>query len=72
MNRRDEVRERLNALAELAAAIAARDDADRQVLEERRTAIAGEVTTLRRARGAAEAYATPEPAAAPRFQDVEG
>ncbi len=71
-NRRAEVRERLDALAELAAAIASRDEADRRVLEERRGAIAGEVNTLGRARGAAGAYAAPEPAATPRFQDVEG
>lgn len=72
VNRRAEVRERLDALADLAAAIAARDEADRRVLEERRGVIAGEANTLGRARDAAGAYAVPGAAASPRFQDVEG
>ncbi len=72
VGRRAEVRDRLDALADLAAGIAARDEGDRRVLEERRGAIAGEVNTLGRARGAAGAYSASDAVSSPRFQDVEG
>ena len=64
------IRKRLDALSEIAERIARRDEADRQLLEERRDAVAGEMMQINRGRGAMAAYQT-GPGASPRMQDRE-
>lgn len=70
-----EQRERLSGqvdrLGELARVIAARDDADRRLMEERRNRLADEIAGAKRGRGAVSAYGAGGAAAEPRFQDRE-
>ena len=66
---RERVNRRLDALSELAARIAERDEADRARLEKRRDAVATELTQVSRGRGAVAAYGGGQAAA--RFQDRE-
>ncbi len=59
-------------LAELAAAIAARDDADRREIERRRDRLASDLAGVGRVRGAVAAYGPAGGRPAARFQDREG
>lgn len=69
LGNRDRVRQKLDAVAVLAGAIAQRDDADRRELQQRRDATASELAKVSRARGAVAAYGGA--AAGARFQDRE-
>jgi hypothetical protein len=69
---RTRVRGQIERLAELAAAIAARDDADRHEIERRRDRLAGDLAGVGRTRGAVSAYGAPRGRPAARFQDTEG
>jgi hypothetical protein len=66
---RARVRRRIDVLSDLAERVAKRDEADRAMLEERRDAVAGEITQINRGRGAVAAYGgKPQ---GPRMQDRE-
>lgn len=72
---RPEVRERLaskvDELAELAGRIAARDEADRRLIEERRDRLAGELAGMTNVRGAVAAYGSGGGRPPAKFQDRE-
>jgi hypothetical protein len=68
---RARVNRRIDTLAELAARIATRDDADRAALEKRRDAVASEMGQIGRGRGAVAAYAGGRAPSIPKFQDRE-
>ncbi|MCC7389958.1 MAG: hypothetical protein IT431_14450 [Phycisphaerales bacterium] len=69
---RDRFAAQLERLSEIAAAIAARDDADRRAIEERRDRLAGELSGVGNVRGAVAAYGQSGVRPAARFQDREG
>ncbi len=64
-----EIDRRLDSVARLASGVNARDLADRVKLERRRDALAQELAASTLRETAANAYAPPPPAAAPRYQD---
>lgn len=69
---RERFSEQIERVAELASRVAARDDADRKLMEQRRDTLAGELAGAGRARGAVAAYGggkAGRPAA--KFQDRE-
>jgi len=72
---RPEQRERFSRqveqLAELAVSIAARDDADRRVIEDRRDKLAGDLAGMGRVRGAVAAYGPAKSQPGAKFQDRE-
>lgn len=72
VEQRDRFARQVEELAELAAAIAARDDADRTLIEERRDRLASDLAGMGRVRGAVAAYAPTRGRPAARFQDREG
>lgn len=65
-----DLRRRVDAVAALAASIAARDEADGRAMRARRDEIADQLAGNTRSRVAANAYAGPRPSGA-RFQDRE-
>jgi hypothetical protein len=67
---RDHVARRAEVVAALAATLAARDDADRRLLAQRRDDLADELAALGTRRGALSAYRAPVPGAA-TYQDRE-
>jgi hypothetical protein len=67
---RDQIRELVDALADLAGQVAGRDEADRRCLEMRRAAVGAELTTVGRGRSALMAYGG-KAAPTPIFQDRE-
>jgi len=69
---RAEVQRRLNALAELAAAVSRRDEADQEVLRGRRERVASELAELTASKRAVSAYGGGGAAPTARFQDREG
>lgn len=70
---RERVARTVGAIAAHVDSVRVRDDQDRRTLERMRTAVADELASLSRARGAAAAYAPPAHASpAPRFQDRRG
>lgn len=69
---RDRFAAQLNKLSEIAATIAARDDADRRTIEERRDRLAGDLAGVGNVRGAVAAYGQSGTRPAARFQDREG
>lgn len=71
-DQRDRLARQVEQLAELASAIAARDDADRRLIEERRDRLAGDLAGMGRVRGAVAAYGAGRGRPAARFQDREG
>lgn len=69
---RDRLAQQVERMADLAALVATRDDADRKLMERRRDSLAGELAGTGRSKGAVAAYAgatTQRPAA--KFQDRE-
>jgi hypothetical protein len=68
---RDRFSVQIDRLSDLAAQVAARDDADRQLMERRRDALAGELAGTGKARGAVAAYGSPPPQRVAKFQDRE-
>jgi hypothetical protein len=71
---RQRVREQVDAIAILAQRIAARDESDRKLMEQRKGALAVELGHVSRGRGAVAAYGSSgqgNGSAAPRFQDRE-
>ncbi len=76
-SQRQEVKLVVGELTELAERITRRDDAQRAMLEAKRTRLAEQIAGVNRGRGAVAAYghryptATP-PAPAPRFEDRQG
>lgn len=67
---RADVARRLEGLSVLAGRIARRDDEDRQRLETRRNAVAGELAAMTNTRRAVNAYGKPPtPGTTPRYQD---
>jgi uncharacterized protein YhaN len=68
---RERVRKRLDAVAHLADVIAQRDETDRRELQQRRDAMAGELSKISNARGAMAAYGNGGVMTAPKYQDRE-
>lgn len=68
---RDRLTQQVDRLADLAARVAARDETDRQLIEHRRDALAGELAGADNARGAVAAYGAQSGRPAARFQDRE-
>ncbi len=68
---RDRFARQVEQLADLAAAIGARDDADRRIIEERRDKLAGDLAGLGRVQGAVAAYGPSQARPDARFQDME-
>lgn len=68
---RDRLSGQIERLTDLASGVAARDDADRKLMEQRRDALAGELAGTGRARGAVQAYQNKGSLAGARFQDRE-
>lgn len=68
---RERVRKRLDAVAHLAGVIAQRDETDRRELQQRRDAMAGELSRISNARGAMAAYGAVGAGAGAKFQDRE-
>jgi hypothetical protein len=68
---RQRVRTRLDAVAQLAGAIAQRDEHDRRKLQSRRDAMAVELTKVASGRGAVAAYGGSRAGDGPRYQDRE-
>jgi len=71
-DQRDRLARQVERLSELAAGIAAQDDADRRLIEERRDRLAGDLAGVGRVRGAVAAYGAARGRPAARFQDREG
>jgi predicted nuclease with TOPRIM domain len=69
---RERIRAQVERLAQLAAEIAARDDADRREIERRRDRLAGDLAGVGRVRGAVAAYGPVRQRPAAKFQDTEG
>ncbi|HZW09269.1 MAG TPA: hypothetical protein VFF69_05135 [Phycisphaerales bacterium] len=69
---RDRIRAQVERLAELAAGIASRDDADRREIERKRDQLAGELAGVGRVRGAVAAYGPGRARPGAKFQDREG
>lgn len=69
---RERVRRHVERLAEVAANIAARDDADRREIERRRDRLADDLAGVGRRRGAVAAYGPARGRPAAKFQDTEG
>ncbi|MEO0484087.1 MAG: flagellar export chaperone FlgN [Planctomycetota bacterium] len=67
---RTEIARRVESVQALAESVANRDDADRQALQRRRDAVADQLGSIGRGRGAVQAYGSGAPAA--RYQDREG
>lgn len=70
-DQRDRFSGQVERLSELAARVAARDDADRRLMEERRDRLAADLAGAGRGRGAVSAYGPPAGRPAPKFQDRE-
>lgn len=70
-DRRERVKVRLDAVAQLAGVIAQRDEADRRELQTRRDAMAMELSRVATGRGAVAAYGPAKDSASARFQDRE-
>lgn len=71
-DQRGRLARQVERLAELAAEIAARDDADRRAIERRRDSLAEDLAGVGRVRGAVAAYGGPRQRPQPKFQDREG
>lgn len=69
---RERIRDRLDAVADLAKEITESDAADRAALERRRGGLARDLAGVGQHRGAVAAYAGPGVSSAPKFQDREG
>ncbi len=67
----DRLTQQVERLAELASRVAARDDADRKLMERQRDTLAGELAGTNKARGAVAAYGAMPQRPAARFQDRE-
>lgn len=67
---REQLRELVDSLAELAGVVAGRDEADRRRLEERRSEVGRELASVARGRSAVLAYGG-KATAPPQFQDRE-
>lgn len=72
IEQRDRLAAQVEKLSALAASVAARDDADRRTIEERRDRLAGELAGVGNVRGAMAAYGAPRGRPAAKFQDREG
>lgn len=72
VEQRDWFTRQVEQLADLAAAIAARDDTDRRVIEDRRDKLAGDLAGMGKVRGAVAAYGPAKGRPVARFQDREG
>jgi len=69
---RDRLSQQVERLSDLASRVAARDDADRKLMESRRDSLAGELAGTGRARGAVAAYGgAPAQRPVAKFQDRE-
>lgn len=71
IDRRQRVKVRLDAVAQLAGVIAQRDEVDRRDLQTRRDAMALELSKVATARGAVAAYGPAKDSPSARFQDRE-
>jgi len=69
---RDRLAHQVERMADLAALVATRDDADRKLMERRRDSLAGELAGTGRSKGAVAAYAgSSKQRPAAKFQDRE-
>jgi FlgN protein len=69
---RDSISRSIAAIADLVERVQTRDDADKRMIEQQRSAAASELTELSRARGAVRAYGGSAAHTSPRYQDREG
>jgi hypothetical protein len=69
---RRELRTRMDAIDRAVRVINERDEADRRVMERERGAIAEELSSMGRVRGAVSAYSSPQGVNSPRYQDRTG